>query len=177
MERKAELEQVRSICKEFVRNWLCYSKAVDIDAKDSGTLPIVICNNFFDIALLNWAHLFGGSGSNHFHYENVIGDNAAFKATLLQKLSISESEFDYDVSELKRFRDKRVAHMDKIPRVMVPSFDVALKSVSEYYEIATKELESLGVSPLFHKKIEVFVQENREYYDTQIEKILEISQS
>ncbi len=145
MDREKTLYLVRKVAREFCRQYFCfkeYTKLYD-NKNPQGRLPIMIENNFFDVALLNWAHLFG-NWNDSLHFKNILDDCENFKNRIKEKLSLCDRQWDDHWNLLKDFRDKRVGHFDlTIETIVVPQLDIAYKCIAEYYIEVTTELENI----------------------------------
>lgn len=80
MERFEKLYLVRNVSMEFSRQYFCYKEYLKLyeNQKPQDLLPILLLNNFFDIALLNWAHLFGNR-EDALHFKKVLNNSDPFK--------------------------------------------------------------------------------------------------
>ena len=106
---------------------------------------ILIYNNFLDIAVLEWSKVFG-SKSNATHWSNHVDNEKEFRSELLVHLNISVSEWESYWNNIKKYRDKAVAHHIHDPNITnYPEFDNALNSCYFYYQILIQELRLLKV--------------------------------
>ncbi len=160
-----KLQRVIVVGKEFARQRICFLEASKHEAE--GTLPLIICNNFFDIALLNWAHLFGNN-KDDLHFRNVLDNPDHFKSRLMDVLGLDEVGWQENWQNLKNFRDYRVAHMGSDKSVDVPSLDIAYTCVCEYYNSAISELKLVGSKTYSSKPLEKFVVQNHDYYSDKV---------
>jgi len=62
--------------------------------------------NFLDIAVLEWCKLFVDAKGKH-HFSKAFEDGDKFKQELIEKLGLTETQFDDYVGSLKTYRDKR----------------------------------------------------------------------
>jgi hypothetical protein len=110
----------------------------------------VLYGNLSDVATIEWCKLFGSDDEAHqpVHWKNSIrqSEHADFRKRLLAHLGISKREFDKYWKDVKRNRDKRVAHMDfdQPDGDAWPVFDIALESACFYYDELLKEWRRLG---------------------------------
>jgi hypothetical protein len=166
---KNKLTRVVEVSREFAHQWFLWKESLELDA--GGMLPIIICNNFFDIALLQWAHLYGNF-TDDLHYRNIVEDPDEFKAKLKIKLGITEEQWKANWDSLKDFRDHRIAHIDTNKSAIVPELNTAYQCISEYYRYARERL--VNISPLckvYDENLSQYIERNREYHESEIRKI------
>lgn len=107
---------------------------------------ILVFNNFLDIAVLEWCKAFG-SRSEATHWSNHVTDQNAFRAGLLEKLEISECEWQAYWNSIKTYRDEVVAHHESASTVThYPDFGYALQACFYYYDILIKQLRAFHIS-------------------------------
>ena len=109
----------------------------------------VIYGNLTDLAVLEWCKLFGSDDEQNqpVHWKNIASDPEQFRNELLSALGIYESKWRSYWAEMKRYRDRVVAHHDQ-RRVEIknyPTFDLALESAYFYYDFVVAELRKHGV--------------------------------
>lgn len=83
--------------------------------------------NFLDVAVLEWCKLFAEPRGAH-SWRNVLSDTSAFEELLLSNLGCTSTEFDAYITEIRRYRDKFVAHLDDNPQGKYPELNLALES-------------------------------------------------
>ena len=133
--------QKRSIlkCRDFVRQF-SYHRAMFPHIKNLRTnIWIYTFNNFIDMSILDWCHLFGNRNDD-LYWKNVITNNDEFKRNILANLKISEKEWNNYWSLIKDYRDKHVAHIEISPQYTIPDLTNALESIKLYYSYVIKEL-------------------------------------
>jgi len=167
----SKLKRVTLVAHEFARQHFCWLESLKYEDVP-GTLPILICNNFFDIALLNWSHLFGNLKDN-LHFKNVLSDPETLKSTIQNKLSMDQAGWENHWKLLKDFRDQRVAHIDPVKIITVPDLEIAFKCICEYYDVARTELraQQQTLSLDSYQSLQEFVERNADYYTTDIAKL------
>jgi hypothetical protein len=97
--------------------------------------------------VLDWCKLFGdgkakpGGWGKHY-WGNVVSDPARFERELLQRLNISNTDFeDYRV-EMRTYRDRFVAHLDNDHLAHISGLDLAQRALEFYYDyIVTNEAQ------------------------------------
>ncbi len=109
---------------------------------------LIYCN-LSDIAVLEWCKLFGSDDDDHhhLHWKNVVANPVRFRADMLLRLGIYESKWRSYWNEIKRYRDKSVAHhnLHRSEITNYPRFDLALESAYFYYDFIVAELRKLGI--------------------------------
>jgi hypothetical protein len=136
--RRIELRRVISTAGEFARN-LAYRQAMwdwrflGLFFRTEKPLKLnywIVSNiSFLQIAILEWAKLFGGKSEKH-HWKRILSDPDGFESSLLTVLSKGKEEYEADCKTLLRYRDKVVAHLDPENWIIqVPQMEVAKASV------------------------------------------------
>ena len=131
---------------------------------------ILIYNNFFDIAILGWCKVFGAD-SEPTHWKRIVDDYSSFLQDLLDALKINLSGWETYCKDIKKYRDKYIAHHQNYPnRTHYPYLDIALKSSFYYYSWLIIKLELFNI---------YYVPDDlKDYYDDyllQISRFAEIS--
>lgn len=88
--------------------------------------------NFLDIAVLEWCKLFADIKGQHY-YTRIVQDPNTFLNQLLATLNLTKTDFDNYVKEMKNYRDKFVAHLDKDLMMSIPRLGIARKSAKALY--------------------------------------------
>src|SRR5258708_38966725 len=75
----------------------------------------LIHGNLLDFAVLEWCKLFGSDDKDHqpTHWKNVATDQDAFRSGLLEHLNIDKKTWEAYWTELKSYRDTRVARSEE----------------------------------------------------------------
>ncbi len=123
------------LCAYFIRNLASFRELKK--KQEEGIIPqssyrfwYSTYGNCIDMCILEWCKLFGGKNEEHY-WEKVTNKPLDF---LLQKLSITQDEWDKYVKEMRQQRDTFVAHQDQENEMYIPHMDLAYKSVCLYYE-------------------------------------------
>lgn len=166
-----KLRRVTLVAQEFARQHFCWIESLQYE-KAPGTLPILISNNFFDIALLNWSHLFGNH-KDDLHFKKVLSDSESFKLKIQDRLSMDQDGWQNHWKSLKDYRDQRVAHIDPVKDSNVPDLEIAFECISEYYDVARTELIAQQETSYLdsYNSLQEFVKRNADYYSTHIAKV------
>ena len=77
--------------------------------------------------MLEWCKLFADRRGAHC-WNNVLTDPLAFQAALLAHLNVSLDDFEQYCADVRRYRDKFVAHLDDNPTGRYPNLDLAIES-------------------------------------------------
>jgi hypothetical protein len=134
MTRKQRLRRVVLVCCHFGR-YLAYYRAASAN-EHKALLDVnfwrVVNGNFIDLCVLEWCKLFGETRGEH-HWKRVVSNPQDFEEALLKHLKIALSDFKKEISTIRRYRDKFVAHLDSDEIADVPGLEIALRSVSFYH--------------------------------------------
>jgi|SRR5690554_381291 len=159
-EQQKKLCSVIDVAKEFQRQYFCYKKACELGVfeRDVDRFQLLVVNNFYDMALLNWAHLFGND-KDFLHFKNCLPSPEEFLNNLMKHLGLNAAEWHSHWKNLKDFRDWRIAHKDN-KAATVACLDTAYRCVLEYQKAASKLLNNstLGL-PISEKDIESYKDE------------------
>jgi hypothetical protein len=85
-------------------------------------------SNFIDIAIIDWCKLFADHKGEH-SWSKVVKNKEKFLENLYQELGVTEAEFSAHISEMKQYRDKFLAHLDKEMVMHIPTMEISIKSV------------------------------------------------
>jgi len=113
-----------------------------------------INGNCLDIAVVEWCKLFGERRGKHC-WRNIITDQDAFKADLFGLVS-NEGYYDAYVDQVKRYRDKFIAHLDDELTAHIPNMDDALSLSRLYYGYVANETITSGAIGGLPRDIEEF---------------------
>ncbi len=119
-------------CVHFVRQYIYFLHMADQREDFEETVLTYIHNNFIDMAILGWSHLFGNHNDD-LHYRKICLDADEFKVQMLKELELDDEGWKGYWHEVQTFRNKRVAHLEVVPDVIVPDLDLAYRSVAFYY--------------------------------------------
>ena len=143
MTRRQLLRRAGILCCHFLRN-LAFHKAGWKNGQlvTNDQFFVNANSNFLDVCVLEWCKLFGDKRGEHY-WRKVITDQEAFFVGLLQRLKLTEAEFEAYVKSMRTYRDKFVAHLDTEEVMYPPKLRTARKSVSFLYEylLANEEID------------------------------------
>lgn len=83
--------------------------------------------NFLDMATLDWCKLFLELSGKH-HWSKIYSDKKKFRNDLFLSINMSEKDFDIEAMEIKKYRDKYLAHLDEPAKIYYPKTDIMLNS-------------------------------------------------
>ena len=94
---------------------------------------LTLNGNFIDICLLEWCKLFGDLTAVH-HWSRSVTDANAFCTRLYDAIGVNAQEFETYRRDIRRYRDKFVAHLDGLNDIQIPRLRIAISSVEFLYE-------------------------------------------
>ena len=131
------------LCAHCARNLAYYRAGHTRLANNSPPFWLTVDGNFLDMAVLEWCKLLGDRKGNHF-WATVVADPARFKTDLLGELRISEPELDRYVDEMRRYRNKFLAHLDDLAVMDIPLLDQAYAAVEFYHRYVVQHEAAAG---------------------------------
>lgn len=141
-----KINRVKCICCHFTRNY-AYFRAGEEACQNGRASDFwrVANGNFAEISIVEFCKLFGGKQEKH-RWQKVISDKVRFRKAIEDSISITFSDFDSYVDEIREYRDKYLSHLDEVDLVPFPALDNAMKAVSVYYQ-QVLEVEGAGNFP------------------------------
>ncbi len=142
--KEAELNEHIFRLAYVIRNAANYESFSKYQGTFTQNYWILIRNNFYDFAILEWCKVFG-TDSEPTHWKKIVDDPASFRSGLLASVKLSEADWkDYWVKMLA-YRNNFISHHQKDPTVKTyPYFDKALEASYYYYDYLIQKLRSLG---------------------------------
>jgi hypothetical protein len=137
MTRRDRVRRTFILCNHFLRNLAFYrtgwlrggiDRRPTLRRRDS-QFWVNINSNFIDISVLEWCKLFGDAKGKH-HWNKVITRPVEFEQQLHRYLRTTPEEFNEYLKEMRRYRDKFVAHLDDEPIMYLPRLRPAKKSAA-----------------------------------------------
>jgi hypothetical protein len=102
--------------------------------------------NFLDIATLDWCKIFVEHDGKH-HWSTIFPDKKSFRADLFSGINVSEKDFRNEIKEIKKYRDKFLAHLDEPTALYYPKSEIMLKSsMFLYHLLATSPKTRMALS-------------------------------
>lgn len=159
MTRRERMRRVALLCIHFARNLSFYRAGMD-DGKLIRDNPFwkVVNFNFFDQSILEWCKLFADNRGEHY-WEKIIRDKEQFETGLLDTLSIDREGLDGYSNEMRRCRDKFIAHLDSENEDDRPIMDKALESAIYYYNYILVNENEENNYPDFPKDLRTLYEE------------------
>ena len=146
MTRRQHLRRVAILCCHCLRNLAFYNAGWRRgESIFKGQFWITTNGNFLDICVLEWCKLFGDESGKHY-WRKVISDPDTFFQELLSETGVTEAKFNDHVQEMRKYRDKFVAHLDSEEVMHIPTLTITLQSVSYLYNYL---LDNEGVPQFF----------------------------
>ena len=139
MDRETILRRVVLKCRDLCRQ-LAYHRALLPHVEGlRANIWIYTFNNFIEMAVLDWCHLFGNR-NGELHWRQVIGDQEDFKMRLLAAIRLNEEEWTAYWESVKAYRDEDIAHIRIKPNANVPDMELALQAACFFYDSIINEL-------------------------------------
>lgn len=102
--------------------------------------------NFLDIATLDWCKLFVEHDGKH-HWSTIFSDKRTFRTSLFSGINVPEKDFKNEIGEIKKYRDKFLAHLDEPTMLYYPKSEIMLKSsMFLYHLLATSPKTRMALS-------------------------------
>ena len=102
--------------------------------------------NFLDIATLDWCKIFVEHDGKH-HWSTIFPDKKSFRADLFSGINVSEKDFKNEIKEIKKYRDKFLAHLDEPTTLYYPKAEIMLKSsMYLYHQLTTNPKTRMALS-------------------------------
>jgi hypothetical protein len=98
-----------------------------------GAFWLEVHGNFVDKCALEWCKLFADRKGEH-HWRRVVGEHSRFEAELHAALGVTPAEFNDQITKIKHYRDKFVAHLDQERTMFLPALEVARKAIVFLHE-------------------------------------------
>jgi hypothetical protein len=144
MDRRARLRRIGLLCQHCLRNLAFFRASDEARAKwEAEQFWICARNNFLDTAVLEWCKYYGDTRAKH-HWRKVVTQEATFVAQLYEQLRITEALFLDYIGDMRRYRDKFLAHLDDENRMDIPNLTIAIKSTEFLYQWLVDEEDDCG---------------------------------
>jgi hypothetical protein len=106
---------------------------------------IIISNNFYDMAILEWCKIFG-TDNEPTHWKTLVNDHNSFRNGLLKHIGLDVLGWQSYWEQIRDYRNNALTHHRKSPMVtQFPPIDNVLKSAFYYYDWLVKQLEDIGI--------------------------------
>ncbi|WP_043994275.1 hypothetical protein [Moritella sp. PE36] len=132
--RDERIRRVGFLCVHFVRNLAFYRAGMENGILLKTNPFWRTANfNFFDQAVLEWCKLFADKKGKHY-WGKIATDCSKFQIFLCETIRMDNDEFEVYVNELRKSRDKFIAHLDSERHDYRPHMDIAYKCIEYYYQ-------------------------------------------
>ena len=131
--KRDRLRRVVLLCCHFARN-LAYYRAWHKRPTNGNYSQILVTidGNFLDMAVLEWCKLFGDKKGNYYWGRVVSSQN--FEEEMLENLGVTTDQFADYIDEMRKYRDKFLAHLDDELVMNIPNMDQAKMPVEFYHD-------------------------------------------
>ena len=124
--------RVVQLCCSLMRNLAFHRAGLESEVKrnllnpnhSQGGFRLQAHGNFFDISVLDWCKLFADWKGEH-HWRLVVENPDQFEGDLHRTLDVTTVEFSELIKNVKHYRDRFVAHLDKEREMLLPALDTA----------------------------------------------------
>jgi hypothetical protein len=99
------------LCCHFARNLAYYRARRTVDPPPVGDFWTSADANFIDIAVLEWCKILGDEKAEQ-GWRKIVTDSDRFHAALLVELGMEADKWAALVLNIRRYRDKFLAHLD-----------------------------------------------------------------
>lgn len=97
--------------------------------------------NFLDVAVLEWCKLLGDQNGKYY-WKRIVSNKTEFESQLLRELQTDACGFRAEVDAMRCYRDKFVAHLDKLNVMNIPKLECAKTAIWFYHRhIVTSEIK------------------------------------
>ena len=133
MNRRARLRRTGILCLHCLRN-AAYYRAWNATPRTrrEEQFWLTANGNFIDICVLEWCKIFGDKHAKH-HWSKSVSDTGAFLQGLYAHLGIDAAAFEVLRLQVRRYRDRFVAHLDADNRFDVPPLQPIIDSTRFLY--------------------------------------------
>lgn len=104
-----------------------------------------VSQNAMDLAVLDWCHLYG-QRKDVLHWSKVFPEDTTFKERLLASVGATDAEWTQYWNDMKRYRDKDVAHLEIQRITMRPAMAIAIGSTAFYFSEVQEARRRSGIA-------------------------------
>jgi hypothetical protein len=138
--------RVGILCRSFMRNLAFHRAGMQGEVQfnlfarthPQGAFWREAHGNFIDICVLDWCKLFADRKGKH-HWCRVVDEPDRFKVNLCTTLGVTVADFDTLLTQVRRYRDSFVAHLDNERMMRLPALELAKRSTVFLYERLPQE--------------------------------------
>ena len=130
-----KIRRIATLCIYVIGNIACYRAGWTNQKtfKINTDFWRKVNGNFLDIATLDWCKLFVDREGKH-HWSIIFSDKKVFRENLFLSIDLCEEYFKNEVIEIKKYRDKFLAHLDEPAIIYYPKSEIMLKSSMYLYQ-------------------------------------------
>jgi hypothetical protein len=146
MTRTERVQRVTMLLQHFTRN-LAYYRSAWNEKKLSlsgSQFWRTVNGNCLDICVLEWCKLFADKNGEHY-WGQIFHAPTSFLPELLHYIGLEKNDYDAQVSRIRRYRDKFVAHLDSDDVMHLPQLDVP-KAAALFYHSQLVITDSLAAN-------------------------------
>jgi hypothetical protein len=139
LSRDERLRRIAIVCCHFLRNLAFYRAGwrYDTDFRErahrtTDQFWVNANSNSLDICVLEWCKLFGDKKGNH-RWSRVVSD-PQFLHKLVQRLKLTEDQFNAYAKQMREYRDWFIAHLDDERTMHLPRLRIARQSIAFLYD-------------------------------------------
>lgn len=103
-----------------------------------------ISRNAKDLAILDWCHAFGQK-RDALYWSKVFPDDDKFRDRLLSTIGVSLEAWEQFWNQMKKYRDKDLAHLELVNISTIPAMGIAIHSMAFYFAEVQAAKKSLGM--------------------------------
>lgn len=177
--REILLIRVILTCRDLVRDLSYHRAMMPYVEQLRVNIWVYTFNNFMEMAVLNWCHLFGND-TDDLHWLTIMANTDEFREKLLEAVDMNFNEWKAYRKTVIDYRNKDVAHIEVRPEGDVPQMDIALTAAFYYYSVALAEIRTLHDYPELPNNLSQFNDEINEtannYVNTHIVPLFEYAE-
>lgn len=142
-----KVRRIARVGLHCVANIACYRAGWDDEQsppklKISDDFWVRANGNFLDAATLNWCILFAEEDKGKHDWKKAFANKDGLSEELYKALKIPEEEFNKELLEIKKYRDKYLAHMDNPSAIFYPKTEFMLTSSLSLLSLLESNVET-----------------------------------
>lgn len=139
MNHRVRLRGVAILCCNCLRNIAFYRAGwFHENIRFSQHIWVNANGNFLNMAILEWCKLFTEQNGKHY-WKHFVRDKTLFFNDLNLQVGMSRADFRSYATNVLRYRNKFVAHLDEERAMSVPKLRIARKSAAFLYEYLCRD--------------------------------------
>lgn len=134
MRNRTQMRRGGILCCHFLRNLAFYRSSHTTGTRlTDSQFWLSVSSNFLEIAILEWCKLFGDRGGACYYTKLVINPDK-FNDELLTRIGLTANQLSEYISQIRTYRDKFIAHLDKQNIFFIPDLSAALTCTIHLYD-------------------------------------------